>query len=408
MTARADAARLKKYEFTDLPSLGKTAAGDELHLGGFSGLAFLGKEPGTGRLLFLTHTDRGPNTEPYDVDGDGRKERGFPLPGFNPQLVRFAFDPKTEKLTLQERILLTQRDGKPLSGLPNLPGAKGSPWSDEVGVDLKGQLLASDSLGADLEGIVVAPDGTFWLGDEYRPSLYHFDSTGKLLDRYVPHGGAEAFGTPALPAVLATRKANRGFEALTLLNGKLYAFVQSPLVSDGPKSKTKGPLRIRVVEFDIKTLMTTGQYLYQLEDEAADKIGDATTRSDGSILVVERDDEIGAKANKRLYSVRFDAATNLSTMPPSLSGVDALDFLADEDLKKRGIVLAKKALALDVVEKGFDYADKLEGVALVDDHTLAFVNDNDFALSGAFDPKTGKLVPPKNPRKSFFALYSGF
>lgn len=403
--------RIEKYPFERLPSLGKTAAGDDLKLGGFSGLVFLGKEPETGKLLFMTHTDRGPNTEPFDVDGDGRPERGFPLPSFNPELVRFSFDPMARKLEIEERIPLKQQDGKPLSGLPNLPGAKGSPWSDEVGVDLKGKVLSPQTLGADLEGLVVAPDGTFWLSDEYRPSLFHFDARGVLIERYIPKGGSADLGTPALPEVLASRKANRGFEALAQVKDKLYAFVQSPLVTPKapPKGAPKPPLRIRVIEFDLRSRKTTGQYLYRLEHEAADKIGDATAKPDGTLLVVERDEETGPTAVKRLYAVRFDTATNLETLPPEMADANSgIDYMTDEDLKQRGIISAAKEMVLDVVAKGFDYAEKLEGVALVDEHTLAFVNDNDFGLSGGYDPKTGKLVPALPVKGSYLGLYRGF
>ncbi len=402
-------ARIKRYEFTSLPSLGKTAAGDELKLGGFSGLVFLGKSAQTGVLEFMTHTDRGPNTDPFDVDGDGKPERGFPLPEFNPQLVRFRFDPKTEKLEIVERILLRQKDGRPLTGLPNLPGTKGK-WSDEVGVDLRGMPLKPDPLGADLEGLVVAADGTFWMGDEYRPSLFHFDHEGKLIERYVPEGGEPSLGIPALPAILGYRKANRGFEAVVHVESKLYAFLQSPLVT--PKAPAKGapkhPLRIRVVEFDLATHETTGLFLYRMEHHDADRIGDATAKPDGTLLVVEADEKVGADANKRLYAVSFAKATNLLTLSPFKTDESSgIDYMTDAELEKAGIVSASKELALDVVAKGFDYAEKLEGVALVDDHTLAVVNDNDFNLSGSYDPETGKLVPRAKEKRSFFGIYSG-
>ena len=245
--------------------------------------------------------------------------------------------------------------------------------------------------------------------DEYRPSLYHFDKEGKLLERYVPDGGDRALGIPALPAVLAFRKANRGFEALVQVKDKLYAFVQSPLVtSKAPaKGSPKPPLRIRVVEFDLKTRKTTGQFLYRMDNHDADRIGDATAKPDGTILVVERDDAIGTDANKRLYAVTFAKATNLQTLPPTKSDENSgIDYMTDAELEKAGIVSAAKELALDIVAKGFDYADKLEGVAMVDDRTLAFINDNDFNLSGSYDPKTGKLVPQTKEKGSYFGIYS--
>ncbi|HEY6126481.1 MAG TPA: hypothetical protein VIV63_17640, partial [Steroidobacteraceae bacterium] len=54
---------IASYEWRDLPVVGKTAAGQKINLGGFSGLAFEGTTL-DGRLKFITHTDRGPNGEP--------------------------------------------------------------------------------------------------------------------------------------------------------------------------------------------------------------------------------------------------------------------------------------------------------------------------------------------------------
>ena len=48
-----------------------------------------------------------------------------------------------------------------------------------------GELLMAQwqqELGADLEGIVVAPDGGYWMVDEYRPAIYHFAASGALID----------------------------------------------------------------------------------------------------------------------------------------------------------------------------------------------------------------------------------
>jgi hypothetical protein len=88
----APVATLHTYEIADRPVLGTTAAGQEILLGGFSGLFYEGMDD-SGRLLFVTHTDRGPNPEPVDVDDDGVNERPFALPDFQPVIVRLAVDP---------------------------------------------------------------------------------------------------------------------------------------------------------------------------------------------------------------------------------------------------------------------------------------------------------------------------
>lgn len=61
-------------------------------------------------------------------------------------------------------------------------------------------------------------DGTFWLAEEYRPSLLRAAANGRVDARYVPRGdalsGADTDVHDVLPAVYAARRDNRGFEAL--------------------------------------------------------------------------------------------------------------------------------------------------------------------------------------------------
>ena len=86
---RAQPQTTATYEWQDLPLVGRTAAGQKILLGGFSGLAFEGRTR-DGKLKFITHTDRGPNGEPTGI------VRPFLLPDFTPRLVRFTLNPGTE------------------------------------------------------------------------------------------------------------------------------------------------------------------------------------------------------------------------------------------------------------------------------------------------------------------------
>ena len=101
------------FDRVEMSSIGETAAGQKLFLGGFSGLHFEGIEPKTGHYKFITHTDRGPNAEPTGI------ERPFLLPNFAPEIVRFELDRKTGALKLTQRIPLQRERGKRLTGLPN-------------------------------------------------------------------------------------------------------------------------------------------------------------------------------------------------------------------------------------------------------------------------------------------------
>ena len=206
----APVASVELFAFENLPVLGTTDAGQDILMGGFSGLWFEGIDEATGALKFITHPDRGPNPDPIDTDGDGVNERPFALPDYQSRTIRFELDPTTGEVTFTGETLLTRADGAPISGLPNIAGEAGMAYADELPIDLLGNPLELDPYGADMEGIVVAEDGTFWMVDEYRPAIYHFDADGVLIDRFVPEGSNASgvdTGTEAIPAVYAQRRA---------------------------------------------------------------------------------------------------------------------------------------------------------------------------------------------------------
>ena len=395
----APVATLHAYEIVDRPVLGTTAAGQEILLGGFSGLFYEGMDE-SGRLVFVTHTDRGPNPEPVDVDDDGINERPFALPGFQPVIVRLAVDPAAGTVEIVEQIGLKRADGTPLTGLPNLAGAAGMAYADEEPVDLSGNPLELDALGADLEGIVRAEDGTYWMVDEYRPAIYHFTPDGTLAARYVPEGSNSeetgvAVGEEAIPAIYAQRRANRGFEAVALRDGILYAFIQSPIDNpDGGKdNSSKAATLVRILAFDTTARAAVGEYFYRLDGAGVDKIGDAVVMPDGTFLVLERDDAIGAAARKLVYHIDIDAATNFLGYELPLGA----ELQSDAGLAALGITPAAKTLVVDLGAIGYDMVDKPEGLALIDENTLAVINDNDFGTGGVFDPATGLIEENPNP-----------
>jgi predicted extracellular nuclease len=414
--------KLETYAFNDLPVLGTTSAGQDIPLGGFSGLTFEGYAA-NGNLKFITHTDRGPNGEPTGIN------RPFLLPDFVPEIIRFELNRATGQLAITQRIQLQAAPGDPLSGLPNtsLSTNANQPYNDEVPVDLQGNTLPLDPLGADLEGIVVAPDGTFWMVDEYRPAIYHFNSSGVLIDRFVPVGTAVAagqpvgtFGTEVLPEVLAQRRQNRGFEAVAFQDGKVYAFVQSPIRN--PATLSNGTLNglqnIRIVEFDPATQQTR-QFLYIMDnapavagsttDTRADKIGDAVAIGNGEFLVVERDDDAIdsdplSQIQKKIYRFSLANATDLSSLSNLING-KTVDQMTLAELQAAGVMPIAKTLHVDLATAGYNTVEKVEGLTIIDRNTLAVINDNDFTVAGiTIDPTTGTFTPDPNAEKPVLGL----
>jgi hypothetical protein len=422
----ASKSSLETFVFDDaaLPSIGRTDAGQELRLGGFSGLHFEGFDPTTGRLKFLTHTDRGPNAEPTGL------LRPFLLPDFAPEIVRFELDRESGELAITQRIALQRAPGVPLSGRPNVQlggGTANSPYNDEIGVDLFGRTLPFDPLGADLEGIVVAPDGTFWMCDEYRPALYQFSGDGVLLQRIVPLGTAAAAGQPAgtfgiekLPAVLAQRRQNRGFEAIAWDNGRVYAFVQSPLRN--PASLSNAALNamqnIRIVEYHPAT-QTTRQFIYVMDNAnlgtepntRSDKIGDAVSLGNGEFLVIERDHDAvpgddAAVIEKKIYRFNLTGATDVSALNGMVGATGkTVDQLSIAEMLANNIRPVAKVLHVDLNVAGYDRVQKVEGLALIDPWTIAVINDNDFGVASiTVDPATGTFVRNYTPEPEMLGL----
>jgi hypothetical protein len=205
---------------------------------------------------FWTVTDRGPNGQ---IKVDDVNRRTFPVPGFDPAIVKVKVDGK--KLKVIDAIPITTRHGKPVTGLSNQESRDELPYNFDASTR-----LGLNPNGIDTEGIVQAADGTFWLVDEYSPSLVHVSSRGQVLARYVPKGldlkGADYPVIESLPAIFLTRKINRGFEGLAQLpGGDLVLALQSPL-SNPSKKVGEASLNTRLLRFSPHRGKLTAEYAY--------------------------------------------------------------------------------------------------------------------------------------------------
>ena len=407
---------LTQYQFSDLPVLGTTATvnpsdssqttpGQDILLGGLSGLFYDGVAA-NGNLKFVTVPDRGPNGDPTDVDNDGENERPFALPDYQARVVKFELNESTGAIENVSEVLLTREDGTtPITGRPNIPGV------DEEPVDLFGNLLGYDEFGADLEGIVINPtDGSYWMVDEYRPAIYHFESDGTLINRFVPEGtgalGSQAagtYGTETLPAEYSSRRPNRGFEAVALDtdSGILYAFIQTPLANPDRAASDASDV-IRILGIDPATGNPVSEYVYLLEDPAVrsggrvDKMGDAVYVGNGKFQVIERDSAVGENAKKFIFEIDLKGATNVLNTASLLPGKTLEEHTADE-LVAQGINPVHKTKVTNLSSIGYVAGDKPEGLALLPDGRLAVLNDNDFGLLDEDIPIDGTVPVNPNP-----------
>jgi Ca2+-binding RTX toxin-like protein len=395
----------ESYSFNNLPTLG-VVNGETIGFGGFSGLYFEGYDA-DGNMKFRTHTDRGPNGEPVGIN------RPFLIPTFTPEIVRFTLNRLSGEMVITQRMQLKNPNGTLLTGLSNINFSTNAnlAYNDEVPTDANFTPLDTlDPLGGDFEGIVVDPnDGSFWMCDEYRAAIYHFNTTGVMINRYIPIGTHAAegvaytpgtfgtYGTEVLPAVIGQRRQNRGFEAIAWQNGKLYAMVQSPLRNPTTSSNTALNARqtVRLVEFDPVSLATR-QFLYRMDNVGlgatrADKIGDMVAVPGGGFLVVERDDDYLpvnplADIEKKVYRFDLTGATPITAANDILYTGKTLDEMTAGELTTAGITPIAKSLHTDLALSGYNKVSKVEGLAYIDAGTIAVINDNDFQVGAANEP----------------------
>ena len=396
---------VQTYTLGNLPTLGTTVAGDDITLGGFSGLWLDGVDAGTGEWLLTTVPDRGPVLGMVSVGTPPVALRPYVLPDYQARLVHLRFNPASGLVQVTGETPLHATDGAtPITGRTNLTAtAPGMANYDEMPVDLMGAALPLDPLGADFEGVCRSADGSWWLCDEYRPSLYRFDATGKLMARLVPMGAGGAHGQEVLPEAYGQRRVNRGFEAIAFdpnVN-RIYAWIQSPLdVPDTPDDASSKASRIvRILEIHPGSYAVTGEFVQVLDcTGSADKIGDAVWAGEtGAFYVIERNSSTGADAVKKTVVVRVNGATNLQTDLVDYAAVagpaGALESTAPGDLAGLGVVPVKKSTFLDMAASGYTAYEKPEGLARLPDGRLLVLNDNDFGIDGAtVDFATGLLT----------------
>ncbi|MEV4721107.1 esterase-like activity of phytase family protein [Micromonospora noduli] len=215
----------------------------------------------------------------------------------------------------------------------------------------------------DVESITRTADGTYWLGDEFGPYLLHFDRAGRLLQAPVPLPGVFAPENPGRGATPANLASSKGFEGMAQSpDGRtLYPLLEGTTTGD-----PAGTLRLN--EFDTGTNTYTGRRWAYALDSPAHAIGDAIMVDRDRFLIIERDNGQGETAKvKKIYLA------------------DKRDRNRDGLLDKT-LVADLMAIANPRHVGGFGDPftfpfQTIEDVVILDDRTLAVLNDNNFPSS---------------------------
>lgn len=325
-------------------------------------------------------TDRGPNGQ-IKVDGD--KRRTFPVPGFDPAILRVSV--AGNALHIEQAIPIKTASGRPVTGLSNSESRDEPPYDWTAG-----KRLGVNPSGLDTEGLVRAANGEFWLSEEYSPSILRVSATGTVLARYVPAGlalpGTDYPVNPTLPAILSHRQINRGFESLAMNpdGHTLYAALQSPLAL--PNDDAGGQSKVvRVIAFDTGTGRATAEYVCPLADvtgfdpgadgdQSEMKISSLAWFGPDTLLVDERTDDVA-----KLSLLKLGGATNVLGGP--FDDPRHSPALEQADLAASSVKPMAKTLLLDLTAKVPGLPKKVEGIAVRDQHTIVVANDNDFGMT---------------------------
>jgi hypothetical protein len=287
-------------------------------------------------------------------------------------------------------------------------------WSDPDG-KIPFALTMGDSTGRPLTGADFDPesfvrmnDGSFWVGDEFGPTLVHVGPHGIILEKPVPipvvpplrffSRGSPVLRTPdhadlrflraeQMRLDLSNLPRSGGIEGLARNSSGslLYASVEKALTDD--------PVRTRrvILEFDPAKHGFTGNFWLYKADREDISLASLEAFGDQVFLVLERDGGEGLTAEiKRIYRVDLNDFDDGGYLKKTL----VCDLMNLDD--SGGITSAEDgALGLGPVFT-FPFVTP-ECLAVIDDRTLLVANDNNYPMS------VGRR-PPDTPDDNEFIL----
>jgi hypothetical protein len=364
-----------------------------------------------------TITDRGPTlacdnnasilgTENFcqvDAEGIGKAGSVFPKADYTPTIYKLNLDTggligADVGYKVVQTIKLKDRDNNFIHGLPN-PSLI---TMTERGYDKNGNPLDFNPESVDPEAIVKLSNGTFWIAEEYAPSLIHVAANGLIMERVVPIGIEQELAdanyrvTGALPAILKRRPLNRGIEAIAISPDEqfLYFIMESPL-SHPDDAAYQNSRYVRLFKLSLQNAELgniVGEFVYIMErpetftnddtDQQSDvKISEMFALDIDRLIILER-----VTRHTKLYRIStLDNATNIlgtewdiEALSPTSPSLETLSNLASE-----GITAVGKKEVFDSRNEISDLDFNIEGVALLNNEFLMFINDNEFGINGA-------------------------
>lgn len=349
----------------------------DINEGGFSGMSVV---PGETNEFYVVG-DRGPNADASSASAATGATLFFPTPTYSPKIHRIRAEADT--IAILETMTIKRPDSTNATGIPNPASTGGTgevAWSDTAGTTIN-----PDFYGIDSEGIIEGLENDFWMADEYGASVWNVSKEeGVLINRYWPFDSM-ANNLP-IDTIFKYRRPNRGFEGVALTpNGKVYACIQSGMLNNSTTIGNTTRL-LRILEIDPAT-GNTQMFGYQLEAGIGGgtgirtrdwKLGDLVAINNNEFLVIEHA-ERGGYNSKKVFKFDISNATPITTETYGSTTFEGL--LTAAAASTYGIQMVEKSLYLDILASGWDLTlDKPEGLTIINDTTIAVVNDNDFGI----------------------------
>ena len=264
----------------------------------------------------------------------------------------------------------------------------------------------------DTESLQVAPDGTFWLGDEFGPFIIHADAQGRIIRVFetmlegqpIRSPDNPALQVPATPTAAVPFRARRsgGYEgmAMTPDGQTLWAMLEQPLFA--PNGDQPEGAFLRILEFSTVRGAFTGRGLRYRLEPGATAIGDFNMIDDRRALVIERDNGEGDPGLACAQGVASTPATPCFANPARFKRVYLIDLgdadaegfvrkighidlmaMADPDGRARD----RGALPANAPAGRFTFPFfTIENVAMVDADHIILGNDNNLPFSAGRHP----------------------
>jgi hypothetical protein len=264
--------------------------------------------------------------------------------------------------------------------------------------------------GADFdpESFVRMNDGSFWVGEEFGPSLLHVGPDGIILEKPLPipvvqplrsySRGSPVLRTPdhadlrflrkeEMRLDLANLPRSGGIEGLArnTSGDRIYATVEKPMTDDPQRTR-----RV-ILEFDPARHGFTGVFWTYRADHEDISLASFEAVTDQVFLVLERDTGEGLAAEiKRIYRIDLEDLDQDGNLNKTL----VCDLM---DIRDSGHLTRAENGALGLGEAfSFPYVTP-ECLVIIDDHTLLVANDNNYPMS------VGRR-PPDTPDDNEFIL----